>query len=351
VTTLERPRTAASLAAEAAFHVRVAGLGGRVLEATWLGAGKPHRVVCKEGHESTPRPANLAKQGICRICSGLDPSSGEQSFRARVAELGGQILEPNWLGSKVRHRVICAHGHEVRALPNSVQQGQGLCLICAGKDPVTAERKFRENVAARGGLVLDIVWLGSSTPHRVLCDVGHESTVYPYDLASRPNLCSVCIGHSTPGAEKKFRDRVAELGGRVIEPLWLGSAIRHRVICPRGHGASVLPNSVQQGRGICRKCTGYVWDTFYVVVDGTNHRVKFGITTDDPRPRLATHRRAGYSTNVCVMRDLDRADLLEAHVLRTLEDARVIPVQGREYYDVSALPLILDVADHWEVAA
>ncbi|MGH7743214.1 MAG: hypothetical protein ACREQ5_00120 [Candidatus Dormibacteria bacterium] len=45
----------------------------------------------------------------------------------------------------------------------------------------------------------------------------------------------------------------------------------------------------------------------------------------------------------------DAADL-ERTVLATLRLAEIAPIQGREYYDISALPVILDVADHWPVA-
>lgn len=347
-----RARRRDSIAAEAAFRARVAELGGRVVEPEWLGASAAHRVVCREGHESTPRPANLARQGICRICSGLDPSSGEQSFRARVAELGGQILEPSWLGSKVRHRVICANGHEVRALPNSVQQGQGLCYICAGSDPVTAERKFREHVAARGGHVVEPTWMGTKFRHRVRCAAGHDNMILPSDLyRDNRTLCARCSGKCAEASEEKFRARVTELGGRVVEPHWLGTHERHRVICRAGHCVTVTPMSVLAGRGICRKCNNRVWDIFYVVVNEVEHRVKFGVTTNDSRPRLKTHRENGYGTVVKVITDLRTAAGLEQQVSATLRAANLSPVQGFEYYDISALPVILDVADHWEVAA
>lgn len=43
------------------------------------------------------------------------------------------MLEPEWLGARVRHRIRCAAGHISTPLPNGVQQGHGVCRHCSGK--------------------------------------------------------------------------------------------------------------------------------------------------------------------------------------------------------------------------
>jgi hypothetical protein len=88
----------------------------------------------------------------------------------------------------------------------------------------------------------------------------------------------------------------------------------------------------------------------YVVANPVLGRVKFGVTSGDPRGRLADHRRAGYTEIMRVCCDLPTAAVLERHVQTTLRDARIPPVQGREYYDLSALPVVLDVVDGWAPA-
>lgn len=65
------PRRPVSLAREAEFRARVEELGGCVLETEWLGVLKPHRIRCSAGHESTPRPTALQQgSGLCRTCGG-----------------------------------------------------------------------------------------------------------------------------------------------------------------------------------------------------------------------------------------------------------------------------------------
>lgn len=282
-------RSARSIQAEAAFRARVEELGGVVLEPTWRGSRKGHRVRCAEGHESTPRPGGIQQgKGVCGACAGNDPKAAEAAFRARVRELGGEVLERSWLGKNEGHRVRCAAGHEGTPRPNSVQQGQGLCRTCAGNDPKVAEAEFRARVEALGGVVLEPAWLGKSKGHRVRCAEGHE-------------------------------------------------------IAPQ-------PSDVQQGRGICRTCAGRAWDVFYVVSDEVNGIVKFGITSGDPRPRLRNHARDGLNHAIRLIEGMSDASALESACRAALRDARESPVRGREYFPARVLGLILDVVDGWTSA-
>ena len=101
---------------------------------------------------------------------------------------------------------------------------------------------------------------------------------------------------------------------------------------------------------MCCTCAGSLWDVFYVTVNPALGRMKFGITSGDPRGRLGNHRRAGYSEVVRVLPDLPDARRLEQHVRAALREAGVVAVQGWEYFDRSALALVLDIVDGWAAA-
>jgi hypothetical protein len=92
-----------------------------------------------------------------------------------------------------------------------------------------------------------------------------------------------------------------------------------------------------------------VWDVFYVVANRPAARIKFGITSGDPRPRLTVHRRSGYEEILRLMTGLPGivAPEVESAARAALALAGVVPVQGWEYYDISALAIVLDVADNW----
>lgn len=137
-----------------------------------------------------------------------------------------------------------------------------------------------------------------------------------------------------------------EHGGTVVEPEWLGNHRKHRVICAAGHACAPRPAGVQQGRGICPKCAGKVWDQFYVVLSPSTGVAKLGITSGDPRDRLRDHRRAGFAEVIRLV-EVEGALDLERAALDACRYGGYAPLKGREYFDVIALPTILDVVDHW----
>ena len=341
-----------SQAAWDAFRARVDELGGEVLEPRWLGNGTPHRVRCSDGHDCAPRPSCVQRgQGICVVCVGHDSQRPEAEFRARLDDLGATLLEPRWLGIHKSHRVRCSAGHECTPRPTSDRRGHGICRTCAGMDPQASWAAFRARVDELGGEVIEPAWLGSGTPHRVRCANGHEGSPRP-DNVQKWGICRTCAGNDTKVAEAAFRARLAELGAVLLESAWLGAHSPHKVRCAQGHECTPRPHSVLQGNGVCRTCAGKTWDVFYVVADDINGVVKFGITSGDPRPRLYRHASDGLARVIRLVEGLpsDLAPRLERAVLGALRDARETPVRGVEYFPGRALGLILDVVDGWTSA-
>ncbi|MFI0532336.1 hypothetical protein ACH3XX_20100 [Streptomyces scabiei] len=396
-------RTAQSLAAEAAFRARVEDLGGTVLEPSWLGALKPHRVRCAAGHDCTPKPNNVQQGwGICRACVGQDPKAAEAAFRARVEGLGGTVLgdyvnnrtpvrvrcaaghdcsprpdgvrdgggicrtcyrrdpeavwgafrqrvaaqggvvlEPSWLGANTPHRVRCSSGHEAAPRPATVQQGGGICRACSGRDPKAAEAAFRARVEGLGGTVLEPSWLGANTPHRVRCADGHEVTPHPGSVQQGHSICRVCAAGSE-AAWGAFRQRVAAQGGVVLEPSWMGHKTPHRVRCSSGHEVTPSPANVGQGGGICRICR-VQHDAVYLVMDPVAKRCKFGITSGDSRPRLSAHRRGGYTRLLLAFEGLPEGVAwdVESGLRRRLPAIGHQPVQGFEHMPLKSLALLM----------
>lgn len=196
---------------------------------------------------------------------------------------------------------------------------------------------FREAVEALGGVVLEESWKGTRTPHRVRCGAGHETTTTRALLKAGRRLCSMCSGLNPVAAEAAFKSRVEALGGVVLEESWNGTQSPHRVRCSNGHECSPRPNSVQQGQGICRKCsphrTAPHWNVFYVVASDTV--VKFGVASGDPQARLQDHKREGLTLNLFVRDDLpgSLAFDLEQLLISRLAAGGWAPVRGHEYFE------------------
>lgn len=281
---------------EARFRARLGELGAVLLEAGYLG-NVPHRVQCAFGHITTPTPGSYLRpssSGCCRKCAdvaGARRRTGttEIRFRELLAAADAELLEP-YRGRHYPVLVRCAAGHQVTSNPGSIFGGVGICRICSGFDPATAEAAFRERLAQFGAVMLG-EYQNVMTPVLVRCAAGHE-----------------CL--------------------------------------PR-------PNGVQQGQGICRHCAGKEWDTFYIVSADAAGRIKFGISSHGGYTRLRDHRAAGYRTVLRLMTDLPgtTAPDIERAVIAALRLAGAEPVRGREYYDADALALVLDVADNYLINA
>lgn len=262
-------------------------------------------------------------------------------FRERIQMQGGQCVYIKWQGVKVRHAVVCAVGHQCSPVPYQISIGGKICPTCTAAKPEVA---FRVRVAAQGGTCIYTKWRGVLAPHDLICIVGHPCSPMPANVQRGQGICKICVGNDPVRADKEHRARVTAQGGQCIYTNWRGARVPHDLICAAGHLCSPAPCSVKAGTGICRICSGRAWDVFYVVVDPLKHAVKFGISSGDPRPRLGVHRREGF-TDVQLLRcDIPRARMIEADTRAVLREAGLVPLRGREYFDISALALILDFA-------
>lgn len=337
-----------SLKAEAKFREVLLAMGAVPLYKEWTGTKSAYHVRCPAGHDCWPAPASVQRgNGICRICAGVDSGTAAEAFRARLAELGAIPLFGSYQSNNQPHHVRCSRGHDCWPRPHDVMRGRGICRTCARRDPAVAEAEFRARLAAIGATSAFETWLGAARPHHVICEAGHDSWTTPSNVRKGDGVCRTCAGNDTRAAEAAFRDRVRELGGTPLYTAWAGVRQPHRVRCTKGHDSYPWPSSVQQGGGLCSTCAGKAWDAFYVVRSAS--ALKFGITSGDPRRRLADHARDGYATVVRIRSGLPEmvAPDAERAVLSALSMARERPLRGKEYFDISCLALVLDVADSY----
>ena len=249
-----------------------------------------------------------------------------------------------YVNTKTPVAVRCAAGHDCSPAPGSVIAGWGICLRCAGMDTADSEAKFLARLAQLGAKPAYDRYRGANKPHRIICAAGHECSPRPGGVRLGRGICATCAGKDPAAAEAAFRARLEELGATLLEPEWRGVGNPHLVKCLEGHLTRPLPTNVQQGHGICRFCAGSEWDAFYIVTG--SGMVKFGITTGNGRHRLALHAAKGLADVVHLAAGLSGTAALDTEnaVKAALAAAGETPVRGREYFDISCLALILDVA-------
>lgn len=342
-----RTKLARSIRAEAAFRSRLAELDAVLLDPEWRGSKNRHHVRCAAGHDCYPKP-NMIQQGegVCRVCAGNDKATAQSAWLARLAELGAEPLAP-YTTALTPTLIRCVNGHESRPRPSSVAIGHGVCVTCAGKDPATAESKFLARLAELSATPLYGMWLGTNAKHHVRCSAGHDCYPKPDSVSRGSGICRTCAGRDAAATEARFRGRLADLGATPMFEAWAGSNRPHLILCPQGHKCTTRPSDVLQGHGVCRKCAHRNWDAFYVVASTST--VKFGVTSGSPRRRLRDHAAKGLSEVIRLAAKLPegRAHATEVAVRAALDLAGEKPTRGREYFDISCVPLILDVADGW----
>ena len=207
---------------------------------------------------------------------------------------------------------------------------------------------FLKNVTDRGGVVLEDSWLGAATPHRVKCCMGHTVFPTPSNIKRRTTFCRLCAGRDPIVGKTRFLDLLEEHGATPQFSIWKGWLHSYRIRCSKGHITYPWACAVLRGCGVCRFC--YVLhDCLYIVSHSVLPQFKFGITSGDTRPRLNDHRRNGYDKVILLVTKIkdDMASQTEKAICLALYEAGYKPIHGREYYDVSALPIALDIADGW----
>lgn len=344
-----------SVKAEQKFREQLEELGATLLEPGWLGANVPHRVRCANGHIASPYPGNMRRHrtgGVCVECSRInDPRSrnAESRFRRRLTELKAELLETEWVGTSHSYRVRCWCGYETNTWPSGILAGGGFCLACNGLDPKGAEARFLARLAKDGATPLE-PYRTARLPVKTICAAGHECFPTQENLKRGGGVCSACSGCDPKEAHRRFLERVAALGGEVLDTGWLGSNTKHRVVCANGHHCSITPNNLDYS-SLCKSCALRNPTVFYVVINRNRNRLKFGISSGNGSNRLGNHRKAGYETVVRLITEMDDSRTLESLVKSTLHDAGMEPIKGREYFDVSALALILDIVDNYTIGA
>jgi very-short-patch-repair endonuclease len=239
--------------AEKAFRASIAAQGGRVIGEYVRSADGVH-CVCASGHDCNPTPSHIQQGvGMCRKCAGRCPEEARKTFNASIAAQGGRVVG-EYIRSSDGVHCICAKGHDCHPSPNSIQQGQGMCLKCAGHCSEEAEKAFKALIAAKGGRVIG-AYIRSTDGVHCICANGHDCHPTPAHVQQGQGMCLKCAGCCPDEAEKAFNASIAAQGGRIVGE-YIRSADGIHCICAKGHDCYPLPSGIRQGQGMCRKCTG-----------------------------------------------------------------------------------------------
>jgi hypothetical protein len=333
--------------AKSSWHASLDELGGTDGGGPWEGVNNPRLCWCPLGHECHPRPSSVQQgRGICPACAGNDPATAKAAWLDRLDDLGAKDGGEPWAGSNTPRLCWCPLGHECRTRPAGVQRGRGVCRVCAGSDPAASKAAWLASLNELGAKDGDEPWAGVMAPRLCWCPLGHECHPRPNCVQQGGGICRVCAGNDPATAKAAWLDRLAEFGAMDGDEPWAGVHAPRLCWCAEGHECRPWPNSVRDGQGICATCAGRTSDVIYIVVDEDAARCKIGISSGDARPRLGDHRADGYDT-VVRCDPLRGARIAEAAVLAALALTFHTPIRGREYFAIGALPIMIAVVDSY----
>lgn len=183
---------------EDAFKGRLNEVGATVVNWTgWQGSHAKYQAICAAGHECWPRPEHLQQGGgPCRVCAGTDPVAAEATARARLESLGHTPAWKVWIGAGRPHEVVCSAGHEFLLYPSALVRRRCICPHCAGTTTEAIENAFRDAVVSQGGSPAWEGWLGSAKGHKTICKNGHECLPTPNAVSQGGGICRFCKGKS-----------------------------------------------------------------------------------------------------------------------------------------------------------
>lgn len=255
-------------------------------------------------------------QGLCRTCACKDPVVAEASFWERVAQAGAKPAPgATYVNGHTPVDLICAEGHKCRPHPASVQQGGGVCRACARSDPKVAEAEFWALVAERGATPAPAaVYAGGGVPVDLICENGHPCRPRPGNVKVGQGICRVCAGQDPATAEAEFWELVADLGAiRLPNSVYAGTSTPVELICPNGHSCRPRPAAIKGGQGLCKQCH-VEFDRLYLLHHPEAACIKVGIASGTARVRR--HEGRGYRlVHEWTGLDHDKAISLELAVL------------------------------------
>ena len=203
-----------------------------------------------------------------------------------VANKGGTCLDATFERSEQKIRILCGRGHEWRASPYTIIDGEW-CFACAREEAARTTRAhtfqaFTAYIAAQGGRVLANAYEFRNQKLPAVCAQGHHWSIAPTEALKRSVNCPQCRGerdeaHKREKKEQKMKDnearreevaaearaRYGELtalveanGCAMLDPFTGSVPERLRVHCHR-HGSTTLARLARIRLGRCCPHCGY----------------------------------------------------------------------------------------------
>ena len=75
----------------------------------------------------------------------MTKEQSKKRFIRNIKKLGGEVIG-EYTGAYKTVKCKCKNGHICHPTPKHIQQGVGMCIICAKQCPITAAKNFKDTI-------------------------------------------------------------------------------------------------------------------------------------------------------------------------------------------------------------
>jgi hypothetical protein len=165
-------------------------------------------------------------------------------------ERRGKCLSHEYVNSYTKLLWECTKGHQWKARPNDIKQGQW-CPECAGNKKLSLQ-EMQVLARERGGKCLSQEYGGAFAKLLWECAEGHQWEAIPRNIKSYVQWCPECAGNKKLSLQE-MQVLARERGGECLSQEYTNNQTKLLWECTKGHQWKATPHNIKQGQW-CRTC-------------------------------------------------------------------------------------------------
>ena len=212
-------------------------VGWNCLEPEYKSFNSPWTFSCKaKNHVFTRWPKDMLPNSKCRQCEKDDLYV---EFKAIIESKGGQLIETEFLGNKVKHRITCKNGHDFLMTPGNLKFLDHWCDRCLNdslRDPNGLEKLHSFAKDHPGSKCLAEKYINIDTKYPFVCGNHGPFNISLYSL-KLGQWCRKCadekngLNSRKPEKLKELEEFVKNKGGTLISTEWQTAHDKYTVHC------------------------------------------------------------------------------------------------------------------------
>lgn len=171
-----------------------------------------------------------------------------ENLNSYAQSKNGSCLSETYLGSRVKHRWLCAEGHKWEATWDSINNGNSWCPICCGNVKEDPLHELQGLAQKRGGELVSKEFQGMQKKHRWRCAKGHEWDAKPSHIKSSHSWCPSCSGRVIRAPLQSLQSVAEQRGGKCLSKQYINSKSKLLWQCAKEHKWQAVPSSIKAGR-------------------------------------------------------------------------------------------------------